>query len=297
MWALHQLDRPNGHIAYNIIHGRGDGTVVMVHGLVSNSMSWTTVARELSNIYTGTIISIDLRGRGMSTLSNDAEYRSFDDHVDDIIAVLDSNNVQRCVLVGHSMGTWLCEYILSKRPERVAGVVLIDGGFGNDSPNDDMDRLFTDKAIRFAISRIGKQFKSQQEYFDFMMPPGCTIDQVDADKRTKWIYELDDSFTPRLSKQLIEKDVDWLLNRSLTNSELHSASQHCEHIVMIAAEHGLTPTSPPIICGETYDEMVDILDPEIDVRIEGTDHNTILMGSHASSVARLIDVICTHVKN
>jgi proline iminopeptidase len=48
-------------------------------------------------------------------------------NVDDALAVLDTTGVDRAVLVGHSWGAHLALQIAIAHPERVAGLVLIDG--------------------------------------------------------------------------------------------------------------------------------------------------------------------------
>jgi proline iminopeptidase len=48
-------------------------------------------------------------------------------HVADAIAVLDATGADRAVLIGHSWGTHLALQLAVTHPERVAGLVLIDG--------------------------------------------------------------------------------------------------------------------------------------------------------------------------
>ena len=49
-------------------------------------------------------------------------------HVADVIGLLDSAGIARTVLVGHSMGAFLAVSVAVAHPDRVAGVVLVDGG-------------------------------------------------------------------------------------------------------------------------------------------------------------------------
>jgi pimeloyl-ACP methyl ester carboxylesterase len=49
-------------------------------------------------------------------------------HVRDLIAVLDHAGAEHAVLVGHSMGAHVVARLAAEHPERVAGIVLLDGG-------------------------------------------------------------------------------------------------------------------------------------------------------------------------
>jgi pimeloyl-ACP methyl ester carboxylesterase len=49
-------------------------------------------------------------------------------HVRDLTAVLDHAGAERAVMVGHSMGAHVVARLAAELPERLAGVVLVDGG-------------------------------------------------------------------------------------------------------------------------------------------------------------------------
>jgi lipase len=105
----------------------GCPVVLVLHGMSGTHMVYRTVARELSG-YAQPIclIAPDLRGRGRS--ADLPEPYGIAVHVADLIAVLDHVGAERAVVVGHSMGCNIAARLAADHPERVAAVVLLDGG-------------------------------------------------------------------------------------------------------------------------------------------------------------------------
>ena len=65
----------------------------------------------------------DLRGHGRSTW--DAPWGA-EQHVDDLLAVLDAEGIERCAVVGHSFGGFLATHLAARAPKRVSVAALID---------------------------------------------------------------------------------------------------------------------------------------------------------------------------
>jgi pimeloyl-ACP methyl ester carboxylesterase len=117
-----------------------DVVVLAIHGVASSHMIWRPTVRELADRVRACVLAPDLRGRGLSA-ALPGPY-GFDAHVADLLAVLDDAGVDKATLVGHSLGAYLATAIASAHPERVSGVVLIDGGLAVPSPfEDDADEL------------------------------------------------------------------------------------------------------------------------------------------------------------
>ena len=45
-----------------------------------------------------------------------------------MIAVLDALGLERALVVGHSLGAYIASALAAAHPDRVAGLVLVDGG-------------------------------------------------------------------------------------------------------------------------------------------------------------------------
>jgi pimeloyl-ACP methyl ester carboxylesterase len=99
--------------------------IVLVHGLSSNSRIWDDVARRLAARYH--IVAFDQRGHGLSDRSTDGY--TFDRVVGDLEGVIEQLDLDRPTLVGHSWGGNVVLEFAASHPERVHGLVLVDGGY------------------------------------------------------------------------------------------------------------------------------------------------------------------------
>lgn len=105
------------------IETRGEGTpdFICLHGLVDSVSIWKRLAPALAE--RGRVILVDQRGHGRSGAP--AGHTERQDLARDITAVLDSLEIERAILVGHSMGGIMAMATALMAPERVAGLVLI----------------------------------------------------------------------------------------------------------------------------------------------------------------------------
>jgi pimeloyl-ACP methyl ester carboxylesterase len=103
--------------------GRGDTPLLFVHSLAGNTHHWE---KQLEHVRrNGCGIAYDMRGHGKSDPPRDNDY-SLEAGADDIQAVLDALGVDHAILVAHSMGAGVATVFAASRPERVAGLLLVD---------------------------------------------------------------------------------------------------------------------------------------------------------------------------
>ena len=100
-------------------YGSDEPTVLGVHGITGFGARFARTAEAVG----GRWLCPDLRGHGGSTAP--APWRT-EDHVDDLIAVLDDHGVERADVVGHSFGGHVVLHLLATAPERVNRVALLD---------------------------------------------------------------------------------------------------------------------------------------------------------------------------
>jgi pimeloyl-ACP methyl ester carboxylesterase len=105
--------------------GGSGGWLILLHGLASQAHIWDLVAPHLTDAFR--VIAIDQRGHGLSDRP-DSGY-DFATVASDLDAILKALEINRAVLAGHSWGGNVAVQYAADQPDRVSGLVLIDGGF------------------------------------------------------------------------------------------------------------------------------------------------------------------------
>ncbi|MFI6607091.1 alpha/beta fold hydrolase [Streptomyces sp. NPDC050507] len=155
-------------------------TVVALHGITANALSWAAVARQLAGRVT--LIAPDLRGRaGSSGLPGPYGIAA---HTDDVAALTEALGLERVVLAGHSMGAFVAALAAVRHPDRFGPLLLVDGGIGFPAPTHlTPDELLT-AVIGPAMDRLSMTFTDRAAYRAFWQAhpafAGAWSDEVDA---------------------------------------------------------------------------------------------------------------------
>ena len=126
--------------------GNGALALVFVHGYTCDHTDWKLQLQEFQK--TNEVVACDLRGHG-ATPGREHEC-SIEHYGGDVAALLANLELQKAILIGHSMG---CRVVLEAArldPARVHGVVLIDG-----SRQASGDAEAAQQAARAAIAAAG----------------------------------------------------------------------------------------------------------------------------------------------
>ncbi|MPZ29476.1 MAG: alpha/beta fold hydrolase [Rhodospirillales bacterium] len=104
--------------------GDPDSTpVVLIHGSMGSLHVWEGWARELSGMTR--LISVDLPGHGLTGVWPRDEY-TIESYADFVEVLVDTLNLDRFVLVGHSMGGAVAWTFAATRHDRVSQLILVD---------------------------------------------------------------------------------------------------------------------------------------------------------------------------
>lgn len=96
-------------------------SLVILHGLLGSSRNWSTILKSLAEKYR--CHAVDLRNHGRSP---HADSMAYDLQANDIEDYMDRHDIDRGVIVGHSMGGKVAMTLACRRPERVSGLVVVD---------------------------------------------------------------------------------------------------------------------------------------------------------------------------
>lgn len=116
------------------------GTVVCIPGLTRNGADFDALAHAMAAAG-WRVIAVDLRGRAGSERAADPSSYNPRTYADDMVALLRSQNIDRAVFIGTSLGVLVTITLASRAPALIAAAVLNDAG---------------PKVPREALARIGK---------------------------------------------------------------------------------------------------------------------------------------------
>lgn len=136
--------------------------ILAVHGISATHRSWDLVADALAD---RRVIAADLRGRGRSN-TLPGPY-GLERHADDLAATLDALGVDRVFVVGHSMGAFVSVRFAERHADRVAGVVLVDGGLPVPNPEGVSPEDLPAVLLGPALERLSMTFPDRAAYVDF----------------------------------------------------------------------------------------------------------------------------------
>ncbi|NIB38290.1 alpha/beta hydrolase [Pseudomaricurvus alkylphenolicus] len=112
--------------------------IVMLHGLRAYAQTWQSLAAELAEEFC--CYALDQRGRGSSDWGPTGSYHT-EVYVRDLKALVDHLNLERFILIGHSLGGTNALEFARQYPERVAALVIEDIGPGSSNRGEGSERI------------------------------------------------------------------------------------------------------------------------------------------------------------
>jgi lipase len=277
------IDVAGGKLAtFRLGSDRPDAPLVLaVHGITSSSATWRATAHAVGD--RAAMIAVDLRGRGRSN-ELPAPF-GIDAHVRDMLAVLDHFELQRAVVVGHSLGAYIVARLATAHPDRVERLVLVDGGLmipGSDRVD---PQQFLEAFLGPTLARLKMTFADGAGYRDWWARhpafagsdiAGADLDEYAAHDLVGEAPELHSSVNP----QVVGDDgID--LFRTTDASELATPA------VLLCAPKGMVDDPNPMQPLELVQAWA-AADPgrRRAVAVPGVNHYTIVLGaSGAHAVA------------
>lgn len=154
---------------YFVRAGSGAPTLVFVHGFACSHEDWRAQIEHFQK--TNEVVACDLRGHGQTP--GRPEECSIEHYGGDVAALVNNLELQKVVLVGHSMG---CRVVLEAArliPEKISGLVLVDGSRLAASDPDGAEA-----AARASIDKVGYPAFAENLFRQMFFKPSAQADAI-----------------------------------------------------------------------------------------------------------------------
>jgi pimeloyl-ACP methyl ester carboxylesterase len=116
-------------IYYNVVGQNAAGIpLILCDGLACNLYAWRYVTEHFAP--SRKVVRWNYRGHGRSGMPVDLEALSISDLCEDLDAIYRAAEVERAVLVGHSLGVQVILEYFRRRPDRVCALIPVCGSYG-----------------------------------------------------------------------------------------------------------------------------------------------------------------------
>jgi pimeloyl-ACP methyl ester carboxylesterase len=269
-----------------------DVVVLAIHGIASSHMVWRPTVRAVADCARACVLAPDLRGRGRSA-GLPGPY-GFKAHVADLLAALDDAGVQKATLVGHSMGAYIATALAAAHPDRVAGVVLIDGGLAVPSSfEEDADELI-DTMVDAALEHARGPYASAEESVAAWRAHPALADAWNDDVDAYARYNVDGepgAMRSAVSEAAVRADISDLVRDEVARAAVDRVRAP---ISLLTAARGLR--NDYALVPKMLQDSFAATHPRAYVeRIPDVNHYTVLLGGGAGP-ARVASALCAALR-
>lgn len=259
--------------------GTGD-VILLIQGVGAAGHAWRPQVEALSRHYS--VITFDNRGIGSSTITDDDVALTVEGMADDALAILDAEGINRCHVVGHSMGGLIAAQLALVSPRRVKSLAFLctfpDGKRGS--------RLTWDTFLTGVRTRIGTRRMRRKAFLSLVLSKAGMQDsargELEAEMTELFARDLADQ--PRIiMRQLAAMsryDAKWRL-RFLSCIRTLVVSGAADRIARAKYGRALADAIP----GARY---VEIEDAAHAMPIESPEIINRLLVDHVTEVTRLV---------
>ena len=135
-------------------------TAVLIHGLTGRTEVFRALVEELDSdgLADWRFLAVDLRGRGATGKVGGPA--GIEVHTADLLALMEREELDNVAYVGHSMGAMIGVHLAAHHPDRVSGLVLVDGG---SDVTDEVDALLAP-----VVERLQQTYPSREAYVEHL---------------------------------------------------------------------------------------------------------------------------------
>jgi pimeloyl-ACP methyl ester carboxylesterase len=242
--------------------------IVAIHGLTSNHTVWEPIADALGGRHR--LIAYDLRGRGDSDKPATGYHLAA--HAGDLRGLLDHYGLARAIVMGHSLGAHIAVRFATLHPERVARLVLFDGGL--DVRAEVLDSL------QPAIARLGVEFPSLEGFLATLRALPMFAGRWNRYLETHYTYDVEPGpgggVRSKVARHAIEEEVANLQRTRLWvwHHQLKAPT------LLFRAPDGLLREDDCLMTQEEAEAMARAIPRCRLVVVPGANHYTVLLGDN-----------------
>ncbi len=126
----------------------GDRCIVLLHGYLESMLVWDDFIPLLYKEFR--IVTVDLPGHGISMVEGDTHTMEY--LAQTLNAALEELGVERCTMVGHSMGGYAALAFCQLYPQKLDGIVLLSS-----TPNIDSEEKRANREREIKLVEAGKK--------------------------------------------------------------------------------------------------------------------------------------------
>jgi pimeloyl-ACP methyl ester carboxylesterase len=175
-------------------------TAVLLHGLNGTLLDFEPIVPLVEGLH---CVGYDLRGHGHSR----SGALGIDQHVDDLLRVLDLCGADRAVLVGSSFGAVIALVAAGEHPDRVRAVVSVEGPVAEGTAAEEQRRRLADD-IRASIEAGGRPWQGTSAELDTRIAEAVATGRREAGERRRYQRIGDDTWQQRPD---VETAVDMIV--------------------------------------------------------------------------------------
>ena len=192
--TMGKLLRPDGRTIVYEVDGRpSDRTLIFLHGM-TQGRHWPEKARKLAKDRGWRLVRISRAGRGLSSVNLKENQALLQDHVDDVMAVVDKERIDTFSIYAAADGFAVGYPLALQHPERVKMIMGIEvvppilsrkviAGFSGKMKTFGLACMYAPKTVKFMLSLAMRQLEQMEDRYAKVHPLiGVKLNEVeDAD--------------------------------------------------------------------------------------------------------------------